>query len=50
MLFMVLFWVLLVLSALGGFYYYRAQPLFMPGLGVTLVLLALLGWKVYPPG
>jgi len=49
MLFMVLFWVLLVLSAVGGFWYWRAQP-FLPGLGVILVLIALLGWKVYPPG
>ena len=49
MLLMVLFWVILVLSALGGFWYYRTQP-FIHGIGVLLVLIALLGWKVYPPG
>lgn len=49
MVWMVLFWVILVLSALGGFWYYRTQP-FMQGLGAILVLIALLGWKVYPPG
>jgi len=50
MLWMVLFWVLLVLSALGGFWYWRAQPMLLPGAGVVLILIALLGWKVYPPG
>jgi hypothetical protein len=49
MVFMVLFWVLLILTAVGGFWYWRVQP-WLPGLGVVLVLLALLGWKVYPPG
>lgn len=49
MVFMVLFWVLIVLSAVGGFWYWRTQPL-LPGLGVVLVLLILLGLKVYPPG
>jgi hypothetical protein len=49
MVFMVLFWVLLILSAVGGFWYWRVQP-WLPGLGVVLVLIALLGWKVYPPG
>lgn len=49
MLLMVLFWVLLILSALGGGWYYRAQP-WVPGVGVVLVLLFLLGLKVYPPG
>jgi len=49
MLLMVLFWVILVVVALGGFYYWRTQP-FLPGIGVVLVLIALLGWKVYPPG
>lgn len=49
MVLMVLFWVILVLSALGGGYYYRLQPWF-PGVGVILVLIALLGWKVYPLG
>jgi len=46
---MVLFWVILVITALGGFWYFRTQPL-LPGLGVVLVLIAILGWKVYPPG
>jgi hypothetical protein len=49
MILTVLFWVILVLSALGGGYYWRAQVWF-PGVGVTLVLLALLGLKVFPPG
>jgi hypothetical protein len=49
MVFMVLFWVLLILSAVGGFWYWRTQP-FLPGLGVILVLIALLGLKVFPPG
>jgi hypothetical protein len=46
---MILFWVLLILTALGGGFYYRTQP-WLPGVGVVLVLIALLGWKVYPPG
>ena len=50
MVFMVLFWVILVITVIGGWWYYRAQPLFMPGLGVALLLIAMLGWKVYPPG
>lgn len=52
MLLMVLFWVILVISALGGFWFWRTQP-FLPlmgGMGVVLVLIALLGWKVFPPG
>lgn len=49
MLLMVLFWVILILAALGGGYYWRAQP-FFPGIGVVLFLLAMLGWKVFPPG
>jgi len=49
MVFMVLFWVILVLCAVGGFFYWRVQP-WLPGVGVLLVLIALLGWKVYPPG
>jgi hypothetical protein len=49
MLLMVLFWVLVVISALGGFWYWRTQP-FLPGIGVTLLLIAMLGWKVFPPG
>lgn len=49
MLLMVLFWVLVVLCALGGTWYWRAQP-FAPGFGVILLLIAMLGWKVFPPG
>lgn len=49
MVLMVLFWVILVMAALGGTWYYRAQP-FFPGIPVVLVLLAMLGWKVFPPG
>ena len=49
MLLMILFWVILVIAALGGGYYYRLQAWF-PGIGVVLLLIAILGWKVYPPG
>lgn len=43
----ILFWVLFILCALGGGYYWRAQA-FAPGFGVVLVLIGLIGWKVYP--
>lgn len=43
----ILFWVLLVLLAVGGTYYWRAQP-FLPGIGVVLVLIFLLGLRVFP--
>lgn len=49
MLLMVLFWVVLVICALGGFWYWRTQP-FLPGIGVALFLIALLGLRVFPPG
>lgn len=49
MVLMVLFWVLLIISAIGGFWYWRVQP-WLPGAGVVLVLIALLGFKVFPPG
>jgi hypothetical protein len=48
MLLMVLFWVILILCALGGGWYWRMQP-FAPGYGVALLLIALLGFKVFPP-
>ena len=47
MLLGVLFWIILILCALGGTWYWRAQP-FAPGFGVVLFMLALLGWKVFP--
>jgi hypothetical protein len=43
----IIFWIILILSALGGGWYWRAQP-FAPGVGVVLLLLAMLGWKVFP--
>lgn len=42
----ILFWILWILGALGGGFYWRTQP-FLPGLGVTWLLLGILGWHVF---
>ena len=43
----IIFWIILILCALGGGWYFRTQPV-LPGFGVGLFLIALLGWKVFP--
>jgi hypothetical protein len=41
-----IFWVIMLLCALGGGWFYRTQP-FFPGLGVGWVLFFIVGWKVF---
>lgn len=48
MTFNIIFWLIMFIALFGGMYVNRSDFNTMGGFGINWILLALLGWKVYP--